>query len=521
MPLITLEDALGEIKTLCSLNQSGEVCFSDGMTALTISSVLSALRLPIDDDENVKLAMAVIKASKQKKFISQIGADNGKASVEQSADLLVPYLRAVQRDLTCDYFLKKESEYGWVYLGNKIETSNVDKFKPIYQQMAVYTPSVVGALQDRYEATSKKKEFDDFVAAAFNKVITQKIRDILIPEMKMLCWSDDLSESQYALKVFDSNLLTKAPTPHWDALLHPSRVSHPDIVKAFIGSIFNFEDEGRQILWCYGIGQCGMSTMWNVIARALGTQYMASDTGFHHNQFTSSKFQHKRLAYVADPDAGPNVMKSNIIRNISGGDEAAAIERKNQNATVGKLYCKVVVYGNNYPKDIDLSDKALESRTLLVTFDSLPDNQVELGFDQKLYDEVWPFIRQCREVYLQLRAKKSWRLPIDANMLRRIQTSCEEPWSGAVRRFLEKEVVYKEGSTISETAFLLEFKVFARSTAKLPWKEKELPEKHAIKVSESLNRYMKKMYNSENYYSVFQNVAWKKDVPESEDDLLS
>jgi hypothetical protein len=160
-----------------------------------------------------------------------------------------------------------------------------------------------------------------------------------------LTWRSDVK----AFKVFDPSTLKTGATPAWDEFL--TRLSIPEVFLAFIWSIFEPDNFGRQVLWLHGPGNDGKSRVINALTKYIGHRAVAAiSQGNTSSQFFNSAVYGKRLAVFGDC-MNTRLISTNAIHTLVGGD-IVSIEAKGKQAFPGRVFCRVVV-GSNYPPEID------------------------------------------------------------------------------------------------------------------------------------------------------------------------
>lgn len=203
-------------------------------------------------------------------------------------------------------------------------------------------------------------------------------------------------DDRLAFKRFD---WTPSPRPHpaWEEFT--SRLSDAPGFMAFIWSIFEPTNTGRQYLWLHGNGEDGKSVVLGVIVEIFGPAGLgASSTHFSkENRFFFSSLWGKRVVAYADCK-NPKFGMTEMVRNITSGDPVL-IEFKNKDSFSGVINCKLLVASNDAPEittgDADMSRcfyvKVAESKT-----------KDDPAWRDRLRAELPGFLAACQQHYREL-----------------------------------------------------------------------------------------------------------------------
>lgn len=184
---------------------------------------------------------------------------------------------------------------------------------------------------------------------------------------------------------------------------------HPEIAKSFctfIGSIFNEEETGKQILWLYGKGDTGksviMSAVINYIRDKLG---IGSVVGIpekaYRNNFFLSNFVNARVG-VASDTREINLLKSSDIKQLTGKD-SVVVEKKYETATTKLLYAKIIAV-SNYKPNVDINRTEQRSRLLFIPIEFAPTKNIDYSYytyEQLVNENISHFIKYCLSIYLE------------------------------------------------------------------------------------------------------------------------
>lgn len=208
---------------------------------------------------------------------------------------------------------------------------------------------------------------------------------------RLLAWD----RTSPAYKVLDPQLLQSAPTPAWDSFL--SRVDLPEVFMAYIWSIFEESNKGRQCLWMYGHGHDGKSTVINAFLDWFGRQhsFMIAE-GDYQNAFFFGKVHGKRVGAFMDC-TNPTLLRQGRIKQILGGD-TVDINDKFQTPFSAEVYARLFILSNE-PPQIVYEDESQRTRLLVVRISKFKDDRGDANFRQRLVDEMPAFLAKCKQIY--------------------------------------------------------------------------------------------------------------------------
>lgn len=217
--------------------------------------------------------------------------------------------------------------------------------------------------------------------------------------------------------------------PAWDEFLTRFSEEEADVFKAFVWSIFDAENRGRQCLYLIDKGYSGKSAVINAIANAIGSElHVALSKDSLSNQFAFSKIWDKRFVTIGD-NKNPNLVRSQAMHSMLGGD-IVDVEYKGRDPFPSRLQCKVFVASNVHlnidvkarneytrvlPIHPDDSDEALIARGIAaLDEDGNPrrtsdGNIIVVGdptWEGRLIDEFRAFLSSCYPVYQRMCPKR-------------------------------------------------------------------------------------------------------------------
>ena len=163
----------------------------------------------------------------------------------------------------------------------------------------------------------------------------------------------------------------KGEHPAWDEFTSRFTPDEADVFRAFVWSIFDAENRGRQCLYIYDRGYSGKGVVFDAIAHYIGSDlHAALSKDSAVNQFAYSKVWDKRLVTVGD-NKNVNFIRSQFAHSLLGGDWID-VECKGQDSFSAKPQCRVMV-GSNKALSIDAKARNESSRVLPIHPDDSED----------------------------------------------------------------------------------------------------------------------------------------------------
>lgn len=205
-----------------------------------------------------------------------------------------------------------------------------------------------------------------------------------------------LSENKWCYKKLDFDP-SPGEYPAWSSFL--DRLSNKEEFMAFVWSIFELEDEGRQFCYLYGKdGQEGKSTVINVLSEILDSASYAisgmSVKSADSLRWLNAGLVDKRFVSWADCKQ-PWFCSSEVLRNMTSGDYVEC-ERKGQDPFKAKIKVKLMIASNSEPQ---IGDEGADTSRLIridvapVTGDFYPN------FYRSLKEELPFFLYDCKQMY--------------------------------------------------------------------------------------------------------------------------
>jgi hypothetical protein len=238
-----------------------------------------------------------------------------------------------------------------------------------------------------------------------------------------------------AFCVMDPELLKEGPFDAWTEFT--SRLDFPDVFMAFVWSIFDPKNNGRQALWIKGEGQDGKSSVVDALSSFMGNEAVAAMKKEDSNdKFFAGAFENKRLA-VHGECSNSNLLSTSIIKSLVSG-EYVGIEHKHQRKYTNRIYCKLIIMSNIYP-EINTDDRSELSRLLFVNVLRPPNNMGDPNFFERLRSQIPAFLVECRKKYDELCPTRS-NIIVPPDMLENILSTCISRDTDLVENFIEHRI---------------------------------------------------------------------------------
>lgn len=150
--------------------------------------------------------------------------------------------------------------------------------------------------------------------------------------------------------------------PAWNEFGLKYTDSEWKVFKAFIYSVFESKNKGRQCLYQYDNGFSAKSVLQSVLVHYMGETNVAGlQKDSLTNQFGMSKIWDKRLIIVGD-NKNKRIIHTEKIHMLLGGDYCD-VEHKGRNSFSAKLASKLIINGNVTPY---IDANATHERTRLI-----------------------------------------------------------------------------------------------------------------------------------------------------------
>jgi len=218
-------------------------------------------------------------------------------------------------------------------------------------------------------------------------------------------------------------------TPTWDELM--SRVTTPEVVMAFIGSLFVPEANREQWLCLHGQGRNGKSRIASLLAKCLanGAQSVTPPRG----PFWNAQLLGRRLITFADC-GDLKFLGTPNFKNLTGADRVP-IERKGKDIFDAAICCKFLIISNEKP---EIRNTVSEKRRALYAEVAAFDGQ-EMNpeiYDQLMWSEAPGILYKCLEWYKKLCPQHS-AIPFSSEAFDDLIVQGEEELEFRARRWLK------------------------------------------------------------------------------------
>ena len=245
-----------------------------------------------------------------------------------------------------------------------------------------------------------------------------------LPQMQMqmpVMFTNDVSVP--AIHYLDMDKIAKdEPCPTWDDYMLRYPGDQASVVMAFIWSILDAKNNGRQILYIVDKGYTGKTVLIRALTKVLGEDLVIGlNKDSLSNQFGLAKIYDKRLV-VYDDNKNPNIVRGEKMKTLSGCG-ICEVELKGKNSFTARLQCKVMVASNDSPTINP--EETSEITRLIVVRPVLPEKTLkeiyatdadgnlvkdpygrlkpvgDSAFEEKLNAEMAGFLYKCRQAYAE------------------------------------------------------------------------------------------------------------------------
>lgn len=169
---------------------------------------------------------------------------------------------------------------------------------------------------------------------------------------------------------FDDSTLEEGDHPYWDQWLSRMPKAARPVFRAWVYSIYDEENEGRQLVWLYDKGYSGKSSVINSISGHMGRRGVgAISHKSMTNQFSYSTVFGKRLVVYGD-NKNPKLLHMESVHSLLGGD-TVQVERKGKDSFTARVHAKILVASNVLP-EVTLSARNEISRIIFVPLSDPP-----------------------------------------------------------------------------------------------------------------------------------------------------
>lgn len=377
--------------------------FYDLVTKKGISASELEARLLIEGilPQNIESTISEIKSNGRpwKELYKKAKQEKSKQLKEhQLVKLIIDKTYAeVKQDLPFIY-VKKPNGSSFPFLRkNENEVSAIVNPEPkslinaLQTQKTVYT-----ALQNVYsesEVLNQNMTYTDFMSEIFTR-LNEDLSIIKTEVPKFITWT----KGELAFKYFDPSVLVDGDTPYFDSFCN--RLDFPEVFRAWIWSIFEPGNNGRQVLWIQGGGNDGKSTVFRALCNFIGSDHsnIINDKQFESQFFFNEVYGRVLLAY--SDCKSPNIFDNEEIQNITGGDEQV-INGKYSMTFKAPVYSKVII-GSNMIPEVAWHLEYQRSRMIVLHVSTIQNNTGDGEAVEKMTKEMPAFLKKCREDFKKL-----------------------------------------------------------------------------------------------------------------------
>lgn len=250
-------------------------------------------------------------------------------------------------------------------------------------------------------------------------------------------------KGQHSFLYFDCDLLQPGSTSAWDEFLERLDQKCPgssNVFLAWVWSILEPQNKGRQVLWIRGDGFDGKSVIANVLGRIIGgdaTATIGKDS--YDNRFFYSQVYGKRFVVYGDCK-NSKLIKTEKIHSITGGD-LVTVEYKGQPAFSARMDAKVLVCGNISPE----ISEAKNERTRLIYLEVAQNTgkvakEGDSSWEDRLWDERFHMLYRAREAYTELCPSNN-NIVVPESLDNMVDEKCGDDEEEIVRRFLDTKLI--------------------------------------------------------------------------------
>lgn len=267
---------------------------------------------------------------------------------------------------------------------------------------------------------------------------------------------------------WDSSKIHKGPHPAWDRWMNVIPVHARPVFMAWIASIVDPQNKGRQALWTQDQGYSGKSTVMRVLAKFLGPHAVgAISKDSFSDKFSYASIYGRRLVVYGD-NKNPKLLHHEKIHSVLGGD-IVQIERKNVQPFSAEIHAKLWISANCLP-EVDLGSRSETTRVIPITLQEPPEevlaaycktdsqgrvvrqkdgSPVYIGgnLEEQLLPEMPAFLYSCNEHYLAL-CPNRMDIVLSEEMWESMQLHCPSPEHLNLERFLEQELEFGPEFTV-------------------------------------------------------------------------
>lgn len=401
------------------------------------------MQLLAKQDPKYQDAMEAAKciASMKEMGVTQNDLSN-KASVEDI------YAEAKSK-LPFKYIAKKRGGRAVYFIDNNNEATLLEGItKEDLITSLISSPEAHEAMQSLYDSsqTLSKQQTKIDLKTYLEKIMDRMLLDPekrLEEEPKLISWSP----SEVAFKKFEPDLLQEGSYDTWKEFLN--RLDYPQVFMAWVWSVFEPENDGRQLMWLKGNGNDGKSRVISALMEMYGRDYTAAlVTGDTASDFFFSKIYGKRFT-VYDDCKQTDLITYEKIHMILGKGEAA-IEYKGQNAFTGNVYSKIIV-GSNMLPEISYEKNNERTRLICLTVKRFQNGDTsDNKFQEKLLSEKYAFLFACRKCY-EVLCHDGVSIKLPEELKQKIKYQCTSQKSLDLMAFVQEKLIFDQSRYVESS----------------------------------------------------------------------
>jgi len=247
-------------------------------------------------------------------------------------------------------------------------------------------------------------EFEPWFKKSWERVVMSGV--LLIPNEPL---QFSINKRDYCLSYADLSRIKKGPYPAWQSFMSQMGEEERKLFGAFVFSVFDPQNTGRQVLYLYDNGRTGKSCVTNAITGALPEVSGSFSKESLTSRFGFSTIFGKRLLLYPDCK-DPYIIRFGKLHSIVGNDPVI-IEYKNEGAFTARVFSRAIIMSNVAP-NIDSFKTNEKSRLIPIQLDpDLCDTKEHYqggkfignnNYTNKLEEQFWHFMHFAFECYIEL-----------------------------------------------------------------------------------------------------------------------
>jgi hypothetical protein len=275
----------------------------------------------------------------------------------------------------------------------------------------------------------------------------------IFEQPKRFSWKPE----ELAFKKFDPSVLKDGPTPTWDEFLN--RLDYPEVFKAWVWSVFDPDNNIRQVMWLTGSGNDGKSAIQKALLEIFGRDNSAAcQKGDEFAKWFGKKVYGKGFVTYADCD-NIHLLNSQAIKQLTGGD-ITSIEAKGVDSFSAEIYAKLLI-SSNMPPRINPELEAHTSRLIRLKVAPIAAGQPkDEQFKTRLIAEGYAFLCKCREAYDKYINNGQDALILPEELTKGIIDECANETYYLLLEFVDKYIEFGENYYCKPSALSPKLKEF-------------------------------------------------------------